>query len=571
MLTNVAVILVIALLAYWWSNQGFLSALLHFICVVCAAAVAFAWWEPLGFDIMLGTSKWGGLAPGSALLLLFLVSLLLLRSISDKIVIGNTRIPRPVDLTGGAIIGAGAGVITAGMLVIGTGFIAIPAGTGGHTGWSTTLDGGVHVEAGTGGTDQAKRLWIPVDWITASLFETVSTGSLHPDIGGTPMADWNPYLDRQATLLRTRLETADPYAATQVFQAPGTVEVSPMLRSVEENGTTWWMFPLKFSKKGMDLQRSVAIGPTQVRLVGTTDDGTAIQYPQYWSQTIISKNDENGSKVSSKGFFQFANESPYFYGTSRDEADITLLFGSQDDSFTPKFLQIRGTRFDLPESREEADWEEFCQRVGATGSTTDSDNPWGGDISHLVDMRGSLPRGARPSIGDFQGGSPEFSERESRILRAEATRVGNKSRGKGKLRVGGYAIEKLVQLSNGEQERQLDKDMAIIKIRVGPGTTADIAKLARRMGGDGDIRLLDSEGGEYAPYGYELKNDSKTIISFNVPLSRWSTVRHRPKSESDAFSLIFVMPVDIALDRLMLDEERIGFFENTTAESPKYR
>ncbi|MDP7070595.1 MAG: hypothetical protein QF561_04515 [Phycisphaerales bacterium] len=581
MVINVAVILVIALIAYWWSNQGFFSALLHFICVVCAAAVAFALWEPLGFDMLLGPSKWNGLIPGSVLLLLFLGALLLFRSITDKVAGGNTRIPRAADLTGGAVFGAASGVVTAGMLVIGTGFIDIPAGALGHTGWGVDSGGNVHeaasaAEDARGDTDKdsakyPKQLWIPVDTLTASMFQRFSTGSLHPDIGGKPMADWNPHLDRQATLLRTRLQSEDPYVATQLFQAPGTVTVSPPLRSIGVDDVHWWMVPLAFEKKGMDVRRSIAIGGPQVRLVGDSDEGTVIRYPKFWSQLTYSRHPEDGTNVPAKAFFEFSTENPYFYGTSRNDAEFQLLFDAPDDSFEPRFIQIRGTRFDLPDARDDESWEEFCLHTGAVGAGSEAGELWGGDISSLVDMKAGLPRGARPSISDFRGGSPQFSEQGNRILRAEATQVGNKSRGKGKLKVSGYGIERLVSRVDGGQARELDDSKAIIKIKVGPGTSADIAKLARRMGGDGEIRLIDTQGGEYSPYGFELKNDAKTTISYNVPISRWSDIRHRPKSDSNQFALIFVVPVGVSLDRLMLDDERIGFFENITAKPPRYR
>jgi len=566
---NIVVILVIALLAYWWANQGFFSGLLHFICVVCAAAIAFAWWEPLAYGLLLGSSKWNGLVPGSMLLLLFLVSLLILRSITDKVAGGNTRIPRPIDATGGAIFGAASGLVTAGMLVIGTGFIDIPEGTLGHTGWGVDGNGRVHEETGSG-QDYATQLWIPVDTLTARLFEGLSMGSLHPDIDGRPMAAWNPYLDRQATLLRTRLRSEDPYTVTQLAQAPGSVTIAAPLSSTEANGTTWWMIPMEFSKEGMDLGRGIAIGNTQVRLVGTTDDGTSVRHPRYWSQTMLTKSPDDGSPVESIAFFEFEPTTAYLYGRKGDKAAFNLLFAAPDDSFQPRFIQIRGTRFDLQDARPETDWEDFCLRAGAVGEPSEHEDPWGGNITALVDMKGGLPRAARPSVSDFIGGSPEFSEQGNRIVRADATQYGNKSKGKGKLKVSGYGVERLEKGAH-EDQRVLDEEAAIIKIRVGPGTIADIAKLARRMGGDGAITLNDSLGNSYSPYGFELKNDTKTIISFNVAIDRWSDIRHRPKSDSDQFSLIFVLPVGVSLDTLMLDDTRVGFFEGKIAAPPRYR
>ena len=44
---NILVIGFILLIAYWWANQGLLSAILHLVCVFAAGVLAFATWEPI--------------------------------------------------------------------------------------------------------------------------------------------------------------------------------------------------------------------------------------------------------------------------------------------------------------------------------------------------------------------------------------------------------------------------------------------------------------------------------------------------------------------------------------------
>ena len=48
---NLLIVALIALIAYWWSSQGFVSGFLHLVCVICAGAFALALWEPLIYDI----------------------------------------------------------------------------------------------------------------------------------------------------------------------------------------------------------------------------------------------------------------------------------------------------------------------------------------------------------------------------------------------------------------------------------------------------------------------------------------------------------------------------------------
>ena len=42
MILSILIIIVIALAAFWWGNQGAFSALLHMLCALVAGAVAFA-------------------------------------------------------------------------------------------------------------------------------------------------------------------------------------------------------------------------------------------------------------------------------------------------------------------------------------------------------------------------------------------------------------------------------------------------------------------------------------------------------------------------------------------------
>ena len=49
MILSVLIIIVIALAAFWWGNQGAFSALLHMLCALVAGAIGFAVWEPCYF------------------------------------------------------------------------------------------------------------------------------------------------------------------------------------------------------------------------------------------------------------------------------------------------------------------------------------------------------------------------------------------------------------------------------------------------------------------------------------------------------------------------------------------
>ncbi|MCH2149401.1 MAG: hypothetical protein MK095_08205, partial [Phycisphaerales bacterium] len=96
-LLNIAIIGLILLIAYWWSQQGFFSALLHLLAVISAGALALAFWEPLAIDVLLGGGTFDGYAMGLTLSGLFAIFLLVLRGVSDTFIRANIMLPQGPD------------------------------------------------------------------------------------------------------------------------------------------------------------------------------------------------------------------------------------------------------------------------------------------------------------------------------------------------------------------------------------------------------------------------------------------------------------------------------------------
>ena len=86
---NILVVLLVLLIAYWWGNQGFFSAIIHLVCVIVAGALALAFWEPLTLGLLLRGGFFDSYAWGFGLLGLFVVSLFILRLATNKLVPGN--------------------------------------------------------------------------------------------------------------------------------------------------------------------------------------------------------------------------------------------------------------------------------------------------------------------------------------------------------------------------------------------------------------------------------------------------------------------------------------------------
>lgn len=563
MLINIVIVGLIGLIAYWWANQGFLSGLLHLVCVITAGAMALAWWEPITVDYLLSKSWWSGLMPGAAMLLTFIVTLVILRLAADKLAFANTRLPRPIDMVGGGVLGAASGVLTVGLLMLGVGFIDQPQAILGYTGWTRNQEGLVAAPE--------QRLWLPVDAWVVRFYETLSVGVLHPDLGGRPLADWNPYLDRQASLMRDRKSNKDNTSFAQMVQPPDSVDIADPLTAVLPDGQQKvMMVPMHFEAAGMDFGNRLALSSSQLRLIGGSRGQTEVIHPSFWGQLVKKSVEGISEKQKVPGFFEFESDVAYITEPDERKADIRLLFLIPDD-FEARFLQVRGTRFNLKTPVDEPDWGQFCIRANIPVETEGRVDPWGGDISPLVAMRGRLPRGSRPSQGDLKG-DVTIDEEYGRIVRANAVRYPSKSRGRGKLGVKGYAV--LIQDPSITEKQKLipDPDRGIVKIAVGPTTNANILAVSRYIGGDGDIVLYDTDGSQYAPRGFELKDTNTTTLTFDMPIRRWSDLSHRPRfSSQDTFALIFVLPVGVSLDRLELGDEVVGLFENVVVEPPSTR
>lgn len=125
MLFSFLVALMVILTTAFWVYQGFFSGLLMFFAGVISLMVAFAYFEPVN-------SLWSeGLGPGIGLplafMLLFLVSLLLLRTIFDRAIKHNVRLPVYLDRAGGGACGffigltlVGSALVAAQMLPMGS-------------------------------------------------------------------------------------------------------------------------------------------------------------------------------------------------------------------------------------------------------------------------------------------------------------------------------------------------------------------------------------------------------------------------------------------------------------------
>jgi hypothetical protein len=201
MLANLLILAFVMFMAYWWGHQGLFSGFLHMILTIAAGALAFALWEPVQANLF---ATWTPAnAWGVALLLNFVVILGVFRGVMDKMVKGNVQFNLLINMIGGGICGLIAGMISAGIVVIGVGFMDIGPALGGYQPLLIDAKGKVV-------DNPQSSMWLGVNYQAASVMERLSTGAFS---NSTPLRHLRPQVARASTLYRLHL---DPNASVAI-------------------------------------------------------------------------------------------------------------------------------------------------------------------------------------------------------------------------------------------------------------------------------------------------------------------------------------------------------------------
>jgi len=126
MVLNIVALVLVLGITFLHSTFGLYSGILNLMCAVTALAVAFGFYEPLNNILSGQASLPPSFTEPAALVLLFALTFLILRVISDTFLRGNLRVPMYVDWVGGAVCGFLAAQIGVGVLVVG--FLMLPWG-----------------------------------------------------------------------------------------------------------------------------------------------------------------------------------------------------------------------------------------------------------------------------------------------------------------------------------------------------------------------------------------------------------------------------------------------------------
>lgn len=361
MTLNLLVIAIIGLSGLLWASpqkgRGLFSALIHLACVLAAGGLAFALWEPMVYGFLLKS------APDQAwclgLLVPFAVCLVILRVLTDVTISKNLDISEALNFGGGFVFGGLAGLVTAGMVVLGVSHLRVGKDFLGYS--PLSFNGGSLVGD--------KKLWVPADRLTVALYEGLSNGGFGIDTG---LAERQPRAWEAAAMMRTTIQgsgekqaaigrtTVQPEdVAIKGWYRVGPADANAMLtdsfvladgkpsraKFVYPDGesptgeVSVEGFVLEFASGSMEKSGQAVVGPGQLRLICSTDDGAIAVHPA----AIIAKAEAGA------GMYRFRMDAPDIF--------IPAVGGGSNTLFTPEFivpkgatptdLVVKGTRYPL--------------------------------------------------------------------------------------------------------------------------------------------------------------------------------------------------------------------------------
>src|SRR5689334_13493478 len=112
MILSIVILIMVGGIAYFHYVTGFFSATLSAIAAVLAAAIAVSYQETVVDKFLAG--KMVDYANAAVTVALYVVVYIVLRTLFDRLVPGNVRVPLWVDRIGAVAMGLVAGVMAAG-------------------------------------------------------------------------------------------------------------------------------------------------------------------------------------------------------------------------------------------------------------------------------------------------------------------------------------------------------------------------------------------------------------------------------------------------------------------------
>lgn len=382
---NIFLVLFLLLMVYWWSEQGLFSALLHTLVTVLACVIALALWEPLALGYLLEAMP--DYAWGTALLLPFAVSLMVMRFVTDKFIPGNVDFPHLANRLGGAVLGFVSGSLTAGIVVIGLQMTGMPSFFE-YEPWA--LDGRQQPV-------REQSLWVPVDDIAGEVFDRLSNGSFGPIRGVAPSSRYRK-LSVEAGLYNSVSFASSRRAMRPEFL--NLIEEAPLYTADE-------LPPTLAENEDMSLGggQQLVVVPTEVTLQAEAGPGAADADGNFRAtpaQVALGYESEDGVGfahplgIIQRGDFAALTVSGTYATGLGDRVRFHWIFRVPSGA-APSFLRVKNARVGMPEERVEG--AEAIERLitydassaPAEPEESDSQPRRGDDGNQRVVVSDSLP------------------------------------------------------------------------------------------------------------------------------------------------------------------------------------
>jgi hypothetical protein len=524
-LFNIMLIGLVLLIAYWWANQGLFSALLHLICVIVAGTIALAVWEPVTINLLLSGGVFDNYAWGVSLMSVFVISLIILRVIADKVAPNNVSMPPSADLSVGFVLGLGSGILTIGLSIIALGFVQSSHEIMGMKGYGRIAN----QNAVVGRLDPA--LWAPIDQWTNAFFSTLSVSTMYPTIDRAPLGEFNPKVHEQAWLVRDTFDNGKGQLAMQ----PGDSSVISAGIGTQPRGRNA-LVKVTLGPGARDFGSQLTLSSSQVRLIGWPDESGHVKvlHPSAWVQ--------DATTPSGHARYQFDDASHFATSVpGRSQSEMIFDFASIPEGFVPRFIQIRNIRYGLPELEEDRYAMVLANLIGGGGGRAEVPTD-GTPIEQAFELKNTIRRFTKsknkmPSTMKLTDGY--MAEGYYRGSRND----GSVSRG---LRVKGIFQPEGVR---------------IIRLNVSRDSPASLySAMAQSAPTNAAIRLVDDQGVTFAPIGYILEEtkDIEIQLSPGQPIRTMNQLPQLPTSGTKSLYLIFEVTRDSTIRGLTLGNMVIG-------------
>lgn len=525
-----------------WSTKGrgfgAFSSLLAAVGALCAGGIAFAVWEPTAWMIMgwgAGSSGFvGNLLQGSAFALglagPFLVSLLVIRLLTDAFVKANIDLGEMANMIGGALFGVVTGVVSVGILVISVGHLQAPA----------SIMGYAPIEERSGQPVYANRLWIPVDLAVARLYEHLS---LYGFASRTPLARHHPDVHVAAGMQRITYRNAsrntiypDQFSILGAYTISGPVDdlsrdtfiVDPQGQTKRQQvfypdgsspsgSATLHGYVMRFTSGAKERGGNVVLTPGQLRLICVDEAGDALAVHPV---AVISP-----PEAGSTGLYRFRFDAPEgFIASIGGGADSVLGFEFiVPQGYEPRDLLVRNARVNLGTVEAAANPRSYPTSLARDNAVRDASifTAFGASVAGAgvpLDTSGSTAVGR---AGSRVEGVEQGAHLPGGMVLNKSNRGTLSISEKNEIVEGDHTFDK-AQL----QERALERSLRVEKFAIGADT--GIIKVELSRNGARTIfgraveaaestlvpLLVDERGTQYEPVGFVYEEGTTARIRY---------------------------------------------------------